>query len=81
MEDRLDYLEYGCPEGKLVIYFHGASGSPEECSVFYKYAKEHGLRVICYDRFSICSSLKEQDYYKHLASIIRNKANGEKVIF
>jgi len=79
MESDLKFVEYGNPEGKTVIYFHGAPGSPEECSIFDKHAKEHGLNIVCYDRFSIDSSLQGQDYYKFLADAIIDKANGEQV--
>ena len=80
-EDELKFLEYGNPEGRTVIYFHGAPGSPEECSIFDEHAKEHGLNIICYDRFSIDSSLNNQDYYKFLADAIIEKVNGVQVDF
>ena len=79
MESRLKFVEYGFPEGKTVIYFHGAPGSPEECSIFDKHAKENGLNIICYDRFSINSSLQNQAYYQKLANVIIDKANGKQI--
>jgi pimeloyl-ACP methyl ester carboxylesterase len=79
MENDLKFVKYGNPEGKTVIYFHGVPGSPEECSIFDTHAKEHDLNIICYDRFSIDSSLQDQDYYKFLADAIIDKANGEQV--
>jgi len=79
MENKLKFVEYGNPEGKTVIYFHGAPGSPQECSVFDSYAKENNLNVVCYDRFAINSSIKNQTYYQKLASIIIDKANGNQV--
>jgi pimeloyl-ACP methyl ester carboxylesterase len=79
MENHLKFIEYGDPDGKTVIYFHGAPGSPEECSLFDKPAKEYGLNIICFDRFSIDSSLENEDYYKFLASAISDKAQGEQV--
>jgi len=75
----LNFLQYGNPEGKTVIYFHGAPGAPEEGSVFDEHAKKHNLNIVCYERFSIDSSLQSQDYYKYLANIIIDKANGSKV--
>ena len=81
MENKLKFVEYGNPEGETVIYFHGTPGSPEECSIFEKHAKEHNLNIVCFDRFSIDSSLKGQDYYKFLAEAIADKSNGEKVDF
>ena len=53
LENELKFVEYGNLDGKTVIYFHGAPGSPDEASVFDKHAKKHDLNIICYDRFSI----------------------------
>jgi len=75
----LKIVEYGNPKGTTVIYFHGAPGSPEECSIFDEHAKVHGLNIVCYDRFSVDSSLKNQAYYKFLADAIIDKANGDQV--
>jgi len=75
----LKYLEYGNPKDKTVIYFHGAPGSPEESSIFDKHAQNHKLNIICYDRFSIDSSLQNKEYYKYLANVIIGKANGGQV--
>jgi pimeloyl-ACP methyl ester carboxylesterase len=75
----MNFLQYGNPEGKTVIYFHGAPGAPEEGSIFDEHAKKHNLNIVCYERFSIDSSLQGQDYYKYLANIIIDKANGGKV--
>ena len=75
----MNYLEYGDPNGKIVIYFHGAPGSPEECSIFDRDAKSSRLNIICYDRFAIDETLKNGDYYKQIADLIIDKANGEKV--
>jgi pimeloyl-ACP methyl ester carboxylesterase len=72
-------LSFGIPQGKTVIYFHGAPGSPEECAIFDEYAKVNELNVICYDRFSIDPSLHGKDYYKHLASAIMDETNGVQV--
>ena len=75
----MKFLQYGNPEGKTVIYFHGAPGSPEESSIFDEGAKNHNLNIVCYDRFSANSSLQNQDYYKYLADVIIDKANGGQV--
>ncbi|PCI70063.1 MAG: alpha/beta hydrolase [Gammaproteobacteria bacterium] len=75
----MKFVEYGDPKGKTIIYFHGAPGSPEECSIFDKHAKEYGLNIVCFDRFSIDSSIQGEDYYKFLADAIDDKINGEKV--
>ncbi len=75
----LEFSEYGSNKGKLVVYFHGAPGSPEECSLFDKYAKEYNLNIICFNRFSIDPYLTGADYYQHLAEGIKEKADGEAV--
>jgi len=79
LENELKSVEYGNIDGKTVIYFHGAPGSPVEASVFDEYAKKHGLHIICYDRFSIDSSLQNKAYYKYLADLIIDKVNGGQV--
>ena len=79
LENELKSVEYGNLDGKTVIYFHGAPGSPDEASVFDKHAKKHDLNIICYDRFSVDSSLQNKAYYKYLANIIIEKANGGQV--
>lgn len=79
MGSKVNHLEYGDPDGKTVIYFHGAPGSPEECSIFDKDAKKHRLNIICYDRLSIDQAFESDDYYKHIANVIIDKKNGNKV--
>ncbi|MEW6990346.1 hypothetical protein AADZ91_06590 [Colwelliaceae bacterium 6441] len=79
MENKVDYLAYGDPDGKIIIYFHGAPGSPEECSTFENHAKKYRLNIICFDRFSIDSALQNNDYYKYIANAIIEIADGEKV--
>jgi len=75
----LNFVEYGIPEGKLLIYFHGAPGSPKEAVVFDQYAKECGLKIICFDRFSAEASLQQQDYYQYLAKTIIDEAEGKPI--
>lgn len=70
---------YGCDNGRIVVYFHGAPGAPEECAVFDQYGKAHGLTFICLDRFSIDSSLKGEAYFRWLAVEILKQAGGQKV--
>jgi len=79
LEDELKSVEYGNLDGKTVIYFHGAPGSPDEASIFDEHAKKHDLNIICYDRFTIDSSLQNKAYYKYLAKVIIDKANGGQV--
>lgn len=62
-----------------MVYFHGAPGAPEECSVFDQDAKDNGLTLICFDRFSVDSSITGEAYYKLLAEEIAKKAGGKQV--
>lgn len=75
----MNYLQYGNPEGKTVIYFHGAPGSPEEASVFDEHAKKHNLNIVCYDRFSADASLTNEAYYQHLAKVIIDSSPDKQV--
>lgn len=75
----LKFSQFGSDNGKPVIYFHGAPGAPEECAVFDLYAKEHGLRFICFDRFSGDYSIVGEAYYQLLAQEISKQAAGKEV--
>lgn len=71
--------QFGSENGRLVIYFHGAPGSPEECRIFEHEAKAHNLTFICFDRFTVDSSLTGAAYYPFLAAEILKKARGKQV--
>lgn len=75
----MKFSQFGSDNGKTVIYFHGAPGAPEECAVFDFYAKEQGLRLICFDRFSIDYSISGDAYYQLLAQEISKQAAGKQV--
>jgi len=79
IEQPLKFSEFGSGYGRVVIYFHGAPGAPEECAIFDRYGKEHGLRFICFDRFSIDASITGVAYYRFLAQEISKQAAGGKV--
>lgn len=79
IEQPLKFSQFGSGNGRVVIYFHGAPGAPEECAIFDRYGKEHGLRFICFDRFSIDPSIAGEAYYRFLAKEISKQAAGEKV--
>lgn len=78
-EPLLKFSQFGSDNGRVVIYFHGAPGAPDECTIFDRYGKEHGLRFICFDRFSIDISIADEAYYRLLAKEISKQAAGEKV--
>jgi pimeloyl-ACP methyl ester carboxylesterase len=75
----LKYSQFGSESGRLVIYFHGAPGAPEECSIFDSQGNKHGLTFICFDRFSIDTSIKGERYYKLLAEEISKRAGTNQV--
>ncbi|MDP9939869.1 alpha/beta fold hydrolase [Ectopseudomonas alcaliphila] len=72
----MDFSEYGNPKGKPVVYFHGVPGSPHESSIYDAPAREHGLRVLCFDRFAIDRAISGADYYRHIAQAINEKTQG-----
>lgn len=63
----------------MVVYFHGAPGAPEECSIFAPHGKDHGLTFICFDRFCIDPSISGESYYRLLAKEISDQADGKPV--
>lgn len=75
----MKFSQFGANNGRLVVYFHGAPGAPEEGNIFEQDAKKHGLTVICFDRFAVDSSIKGDAYYKLLAEEISRKAAGKQV--
>lgn len=79
MRQPLKFSRFGSDNGRLVIYFHGAPGAPEECDIFDQDAKAHGLTFICFDRFAADLSLSNEAYYQLLAEEISKKAAGKKV--
>jgi pimeloyl-ACP methyl ester carboxylesterase len=78
-EQPLQYSQFGSESGRLVIYFHGAPGAPEECSIFDSQGNKHGLTFICFDRFSVDTSIKGERYYKLLAEEISKRAGTNQV--
>ncbi|MAF18134.1 MAG: alpha/beta hydrolase [Oceanospirillaceae bacterium] len=79
MEQPVVYREYGDKDGELVVYFYSAPGAMEECVVFDRYAKDHNLHIVCFDRFALDSSLSREDYFHHLATQIDKMAGGKQV--
>jgi len=77
----MNFSQFGSDNERIVIYFHGAPGAPEECAIFDAPGKENGLTFICLDRFSIDSSVNGATYYQLLADEILKKAAGKKVDF
>lgn len=79
LEQPLKFSQFDSDNGKIVIYFHGAPGAPEECAIFDFYAKEQGLTFICFDRFSGDYSIAGEAYYQLLAQEISKQAAGKQV--
>jgi len=77
----LAYRQVGADYGRLVIYFHGTPGSPDECEIFDGYGKTHNLSIVCYDRSAIDPQLHGSAYYQYLADEITDRAAGKAVDF
>ncbi|APW44825.1 alpha/beta fold hydrolase [Rhodoferax saidenbachensis] len=67
--------------GRLLVYFHGVPGAPQEANVFDAPAQAHGLQVLCIDRFAMDSALRGDAYYQALAAHITSVAQGQVVDF
>lgn len=78
MEQSLKFSQYGSDNGQLVIYFHGAPGSIEECAIFDSHAKANNLTLICFDRFSVDASIVGEEYYQTLANKILFLVNDKR---
>jgi pimeloyl-ACP methyl ester carboxylesterase len=77
--ETLKCKQFGSDNGRIVIYFHGAPSSPDECEIFERDATAHQLTFICFDRFAVDSSLTGAAYYQFLAAEILKKAAGKQV--
>ncbi|MDO6477912.1 alpha/beta hydrolase [Alteromonas sp. 1_MG-2023] len=81
LENPLKYCRYGSNNGRIVFYFHGAPGAPEEAGIFDLEGKNHDLTFICLERFSVDSSIIGEAYYKALATEVSKIASGKEVDF
>jgi pimeloyl-ACP methyl ester carboxylesterase len=79
VKSTLEYRQFGADDGRLVVYFHGTHGAPEECAVFDQCGKENNLTFIGFERFSIDPKLEGAAYFQYLADEITNKAAGKSV--
>ena len=70
---------FGSDNGRNVIFFYGVPGAPEECAFLDPCGKENNLTFICFNRFAIDLSIKDEAYYQHLADEISRLADGKKV--
>lgn len=73
----MKFSQFGSEQGRLVVYFHGAPGSPPECAVFDQHGKTQGLTFVCFERFAVDPSLDAQAYYQSLAAAILQRAAGK----
>ena len=74
------FAEYGCSDGPLLVYFHGAPGAPQEAAVFDLPAKQYGLRVISFERFTAPAGLSTESSFLALAAAIEREAAGRPVV-
>ena len=77
----MEFIEYGNPNGKPVVYFHGVPGHPEEAAIFNDCAKQHNLRIICPNRFSIPLNLNGNEYHRFLATAIDSRELPDPINF
>ena len=77
----LPFKQVGADDGRLVFYFHGVPGAPEEIEVFDSVARQNHVRIICLDRFVADASLQGEAYYRHLAKQIERIAGERPVEF
>jgi pimeloyl-ACP methyl ester carboxylesterase len=75
----MKHSSFGAPGGRLVVYFHGAPGGISEAQILHADAKQHGLRVICQDRFAIDRPIVGDRYFQTLANDVASFAQGERV--
>jgi pimeloyl-ACP methyl ester carboxylesterase len=75
----MEHSIFGQSGGRLVVYFHGAPGSMGEAEVFHHDAKQHGLQVVCQNRFSIDRSIVTGSYFQLLVDDIVRLAQGKAV--
>jgi pimeloyl-ACP methyl ester carboxylesterase len=75
----MKHSSLGASDGRLVVYFHGAPGGIGEAQILHADATQHGLRVICQDRFAIEKSIVGERYFQMLADDIKSLAQGAQV--
>jgi pimeloyl-ACP methyl ester carboxylesterase len=75
----MEHSIFGQSDGRLVVYFHGAPGSMGEAEFLRRDAEQHGLQVVCQDRFSIDRSTVGDSYFQVLADDIARLAQGTEV--
>lgn len=63
----------------LVVYFHGAPGSPRELGLIVGAAKAHGVSPVCLLRAALAPTLKGSAYLDALAAEVRQRAAGRQV--
>jgi pimeloyl-ACP methyl ester carboxylesterase len=76
-EPNFEFVEYGSKTSRrIVVYFHGTPGSPEECAIFDALGKIYDLKFICIDRYSINIALSGDAYFQHIANQIVTLTKG-----
>ena len=76
----MEWFQCGADNGRMVIYFHGAPGAPDEAHTFAAAAKAHDVTLVCVDRFSLAPSLAGEAYYQQLAKTIDRLAGNKPVV-
>jgi len=77
----LRLISCGAADSKLVVYFHGAPGVPEECLLFDQQGQADGLTFVSLDRFAAEPALQGEGYFRALAVEILACAGTARVHF
>jgi len=63
----------------LLVYFHGAPGSPREIGLIVGAAKAHGLSPVCLHRAILAKGLTGGAYFDAVAADLRARAAGRRI--
>ncbi len=74
-------VETGHPDGRPVVYFHGAPGGVQETQWLDTAAKKHRLKILCVDRFSIDPTADDTAYFQLIAQSIRERLGSSQAHF
>jgi pimeloyl-ACP methyl ester carboxylesterase len=75
------FKQVGAAEGRLLFYFHGVPGAPEEMDAFDSVARQHGVQMICLYRFQADPGFQGEAYFQYLAKQVERIAGGRTVEF
>ncbi len=80
VSEPLSFVQYGCSDGALLVYFYGAPGSVDEAALFDQAAKQYGISVLCFDRFALPATGSSESYFRALATALEQQAAGRSMV-